>query len=230
MLEKKMKKMIIASLIVLSTSALAGMTFNLGATTDYVYRGVSYSAHNSAIQGGADYSSEMGPLLSVWTSTLESGSAGQEIDLIFGYKHEIASDFSATGKIIAYQYLATPWKNYLEGNLVLNFRQLAFNFYYAPKTRIEGSSVRYKNYYWNLAYALPLAKDLTLTAAFGYSVCEKAKQELADSKNYFDGLITLSKTLEEITLSMNYSDTNRKNHLSEKQKDHSFFVSGLLAF
>ena len=81
-------------------------TFNIGAVTDYRYRGISQSGLKPALQGGADYSNPNGIYLGVWASTIkwikdggkmakvDSGSTPLEIDLYGGYKGEIAKDFS----------------------------------------------------------------------------------------------------------------------------------------
>lgn len=60
--------------------ALAETTANIALTTDYVFRGVSLSDNNAAIQGGFDWSSQ-NLYAGVWASSL---SEGAEIDLYGG--------------------------------------------------------------------------------------------------------------------------------------------------
>ena len=72
------------------TVAVADLAFNVGATTDYRYRGVSQTRLKPALQGGVDYSN--GPFyLGAWASTIKwikdaKGDASVEIDLYGGYK------------------------------------------------------------------------------------------------------------------------------------------------
>ena len=83
-------------------------TFNIGAVTDYRYRGISQSGLKPALQGGADYSNPNGIYLGVWASTIrwikdggnvatphvDSGNAPLEIDLYGGYKGEITKELT----------------------------------------------------------------------------------------------------------------------------------------
>ena len=72
-------------------------TFNIGAVTDYRYRGISQSRFKPALQGGADYSNPNGVYLGTWLSTIkwtkDAGGRGDvEWDLYGGYKGEIVKD------------------------------------------------------------------------------------------------------------------------------------------
>ena len=74
-------------------------TFNVGAVTDYRYRGISQSRLQPALQGGADYSNPNGLYLGTWLSTIkwtkDAGGGGDvEWDLYGGYKGEIAKDLA----------------------------------------------------------------------------------------------------------------------------------------
>ena len=81
-------------------------TFNIGAVTDYRYRGISQSGLKPALQGGADYSNPNGIYLGVWASTIkwikdggriagvDAGNAPLEIDLYGGYKGEITKELT----------------------------------------------------------------------------------------------------------------------------------------
>ncbi len=72
-------------------------SFNIGATTDYVFRGISQTLEDPTVQGGADVSIG-GFYLGVWASGVDfvegnpppnSGDATIEVDLYGGYKHQI---------------------------------------------------------------------------------------------------------------------------------------------
>jgi uncharacterized protein (TIGR02001 family) len=80
------------------------LSFNIGAVTDYRYRGISQSRLKPAIQGGADYASASGIYVGTWASTIswikdagtignvDSGNAPLEIDLYGGYKGDLIKD------------------------------------------------------------------------------------------------------------------------------------------
>lgn len=81
-----MKKII--GMALLASAATAGaahaegaITANVSLTTDYVFRGVSLSGNDPAIQGGADWTADMF-YAGVWGSSL---SSGMELDLYGGF-------------------------------------------------------------------------------------------------------------------------------------------------
>ncbi len=78
------------------TLAQAQLAFNVGATTDYRYRGISQSRLKPALQGGVDYSLN-GFYIGAWASTIKwvqdfGGDAKVEIDVYGGYKGDIVKD------------------------------------------------------------------------------------------------------------------------------------------
>jgi uncharacterized protein (TIGR02001 family) len=91
------------------------LTFNVGAVTEYRYRGISQSRFNPAVQGGADYTDKSGFYVGAWASTIkwikdigtasESGSKGPvELDLYGGYKFNVGELALDVG-YLRYQYV-----------------------------------------------------------------------------------------------------------------------------
>ena len=94
------------SLIALALSAVAlpafadepapdPLSFNVGAVSEYRYRGISQSRLKPALQGGIDYAAPNGFYVGTWASTIkwikDAGGDGQvEVDLYGGYKAEVA--------------------------------------------------------------------------------------------------------------------------------------------
>jgi uncharacterized protein (TIGR02001 family) len=104
-----MKKVVaLAALAALAGTALAplpaladdGLAFNVGAVSDYRYRGISQTRVKPALQGGVDYT--LGSFyVGAWASSIKwikdaGGDAGVEIDVYGGYKGEIVKDVVAT--------------------------------------------------------------------------------------------------------------------------------------
>jgi uncharacterized protein (TIGR02001 family) len=64
---------------------------NIGAVTDYRYRGISQSRLKPAVQGGADFSHKSGFYIGTWASSIKwiedgGGDASAEVDIYGGYK------------------------------------------------------------------------------------------------------------------------------------------------
>lgn len=88
--------------------ALADVSFNIGATTDYRYRGISQTRLEPAVQGGVDYS-QGGFYVGAWASTIKwikdvGGDSDIEIDLYGGYKGSISKDLGFDVGVLTYQY------------------------------------------------------------------------------------------------------------------------------
>jgi uncharacterized protein (TIGR02001 family) len=77
------------------------LSFNIGATTDYRYRGISQSGLDPALQGGADFvNNPTGLYAGTWLSTIKwvkdsgGGNKNVEVDLYAGKKGDIGGGFS----------------------------------------------------------------------------------------------------------------------------------------
>jgi uncharacterized protein (TIGR02001 family) len=70
------------------------VAFNVGVTTDYIFRGISQSQHDPAISGGVDYSHSSGLYAGTWLSTQKwvddagpyKDGSDLELDIYGGYK------------------------------------------------------------------------------------------------------------------------------------------------
>src|SRR5574340_1096378 len=76
---------------------------NVGLATDYIFRGISQTSHNPALQGGIDYMHASGLYAGVWGSNVSwiadsgavaTGSVTLELDTYLGFRNGIAEDFS----------------------------------------------------------------------------------------------------------------------------------------
>ena len=98
-----MRKIFVPSLIALALGSVSGLaqaqtaapvsslSFNVGAFSDYRYRGISQSRLQPAAQGGFDYADKSGFYVGAWASGIKwikdlGGDASVEVDLYGGYK------------------------------------------------------------------------------------------------------------------------------------------------
>jgi uncharacterized protein (TIGR02001 family) len=90
-------------------------SFNVGAISDYRYRGISQTRLKPALQGGIDYAHSSGFYLGTWASTIKwvqdsYGDAKIELDLYGGYKGEIAKDVAFDVGVLQYVYPSAKTK------------------------------------------------------------------------------------------------------------------------
>jgi len=115
-METKMSKMFkpLAVSAVLAVSGLtataqADVSANIGATSNYIWRGVSQTQDQAAVQGGVDYAHDSGLYVGTWTSNVDFGGvarqgAGYELDLYGGY----GGEFGGLAYDVGYIYYLYP--------------------------------------------------------------------------------------------------------------------------
>lgn len=112
--EITMKKTLTASLLLssialsatISTSAFAveGLSANVGASNNYLWRGVSQTDDGAAISGGLDYEDKSGFYAGTWASNIDFGDdASYELDFYLGFGGDMG-DFSYDLGYIYYAY------------------------------------------------------------------------------------------------------------------------------
>lgn len=103
-------------------------------TTDYVYRGVSYSDSHAAVQGAVDVAFESGVYAGAWLSSVDlAGGASRQRDLqvnyYLGYSHDWNDDWDFGANVVAYTFPGTRGSvdyDYTEYSLVANYRDRAW--------------------------------------------------------------------------------------------------------
>lgn len=91
-------------------------TGNVGLVSNYVFRGISQSQNNGAVQGGFDYSHASGLYAGTWASSVgwvtrndysAKDNNSMELDLYGGYKGAIADGLGYDVGVIKYYYPGT---------------------------------------------------------------------------------------------------------------------------
>ena len=163
---------------VLACGAESPWSATIGATTDYIYRGVSQTYDSGALQLGANYHSPMGWFAGVWGSNVNPyphAGASEELDLYGGVTRPIGADFSTRLAYIHYTYLSDPRParyDYDEISLSAAYLdRLAATLSYEPNSSSYSTLgfVRHRPMgALELTGRWPLRDDLALFAGAGY--------------------------------------------------------------
>ena len=85
------------------------LSYNISATTDYRFRGISQTSFKPAVQAGADFSHKSGIYLGAWGSNVNwvkdfalASDGSLEVDLYGGYKGELMKGLGFDVGIISY--------------------------------------------------------------------------------------------------------------------------------
>ncbi len=100
-----------ASTAVMAEDPPYSISANVGLTSDYVFRGVSQTQSGPAIQGGIDFSHEIGFYVGTWASNVNWVEEGgymdnnsMEMDFYGGFRGSFAEDFGYDLGVIHYFY------------------------------------------------------------------------------------------------------------------------------
>ena len=215
-----MKKILLTLAAALTVTALPSvsfaedspLSFNLGAFTDYRYRGISQTRLKPAIQGGVDYALPAGFYVGAWASNIKwikdipGGDAGVEIDLYGGYKGEIRKDLAYDIGVLTYQYPSNnlnPSANTTELYGALTFGPATLKYSHSV-TNLFGFTDSKNSGYLDLSATFDVS-GFSVTPHLGYQKVVKNS-----NASYTDYSLTVSKDLSGFVLSAALIGTDTK--------------------
>ncbi len=203
-----MKKILVPSLIALALGSMSGLaqaqaaapesslSFNVGAVSDYRYRGISQSRLKPALQGGVDYADKSGFYVGAWGSSIKwikdgGGDSSVEVDVYGGYKGA-AGDVSYDVGFLHYQYPNN--KLAVSANTNEVYGAVTYGLFTAKYSHaisnLFGVPDSKNSYYLDLSANFDLGSGFTLTPHVGR---QSVKNSPASSYN--DYSVTLGKDL-----------------------------------
>jgi uncharacterized protein (TIGR02001 family) len=201
------------------------LSFNVGAVTDYRFRGIAQTSKKPAIQGGLDFAHKSGFYLGAWGSNVRwikdfngATKGNLEIDLYGGFKGELAKDVNFDVGVVTYIYpgnnsgaIGTPGAGLVKNaNTTEVYGALTYSMFTAKYSRSTGTFLGFLDSsgsdYFDLSAAFDLGNGFTLTPHIGV-------QKVAKNKpfNYTDYSLTLAKDMGNgLTLTAAATGTNAK--------------------
>ena len=200
-------------------------SFNVGAVTDYRYRGISQSRLRPAIQGGFDFSHKSGFYVGTWASSIRwikdgGGDADVEVDIYGGYKFN-AGPVALDAGVLRYLYpnASLPFPSahpnttelYIAGTwgpATLKYSHAVTNLFGFPNS--DGSGYLDLNATFDTGFW-----GLTVTPHIG-----RQRVENFSGASYTDWSIALGKDFGNgLTASLAYVDTNTSAYVGPGGKD-----------
>ncbi|WP_051278001.1 TorF family putative porin [Solimonas flava] len=190
-----------ASLAAPAAATASTATGNVGAFSEYLYRGVEQS-NGAAIQGGIDYAHDSGLYIGTWASNTDfagsQGTVSDEIDVYGGCTHSFGAVTIDVGAYF-YYYRDDTSLDTIEYYLGLSAGRFGAKAYYTG----DYFGTDEDGFYVTANYALPLGDTLALTPQVGYSVGDGPRAFVVaafdpePSDHYLDYSLTLTKTLDD---------------------------------
>jgi uncharacterized protein (TIGR02001 family) len=188
-----------AAVLLASAPSHAELTANASVTNNYIWRGLTQSINEGAIQGGVDYASESGFYVGTWTSNVSYDSDdaySYEHDMYFGFAGE-ASGFSYDIGYLYYNYDKNAGFDFGEvyGSIgVGNFSTTLYLLANAEPDEAPGQDFGFaKTSYLAFDYTIPTASGAEVGLHLGYHEGDFADAFNGVTDGYYDYNISLAK-------------------------------------
>jgi len=185
----------------------SNLTWNLSVTSDYVFRGVTQTDFDPALQGGLDYSfGDTGFYVGVWGSNVDfvdPDGPDIELDTYVGWSYDMSDDWNLDLMLTRYNYFGA---RSAYGNIDYNefigkvtyHDMISFTVGYAN----DYGNAGFSSTYYNLGGNWDIGNDFSLNAGVGHT-------EFGDNNgSYNDWNIGVSRQFGRINAALNYYDTN----------------------
>lgn len=236
-MKQLLNALILTGLVGVPTLAMAAETpasphslsANVGATTDYVFRGISQTGDGPAIQGGVDYEHASGLYAGVWGSNVswvkEGGfknNSSLEADLYGGYRGSLPADVGYDVGFITYYYpgdkvagVATPDTTEIYAGASWKFLTLKYshavskNFigWVNPNNNKESRN----SSYIELNADYDLGNGWGVMGHVGHQKVKDYRDATGKKADYTDWKIGVSKDVGFGTVALAYTDTNAES-------------------
>ena len=177
--------------------------YNVGAVSDYRFRGIAQTSTNPALQAGVDFAHKSGFYAGVWGSNVSwirdyvgASDGALEIDLFGGYKGAITKDLGFDVGVITYQYPSNTAGNvagFVNANTTEVYGALTYGLVTAKYSQSTGNFIANANSsgssYFEVAATFDLGSGFSLTPHVG-------RQTIPNQNNmgdYTDYALTLGK-------------------------------------
>jgi uncharacterized protein (TIGR02001 family) len=208
------------------------LTSSFGVTSNYIFRGISNSNNNPAVQGGFTYTfPTTGIYLNLWGSSVSftdkyGNAATSEIDSIIGVTNPIGDHFTYNINIDRYNYPRARGANYNELIANAQYYFLTGMVGYSNNVYNVGAPGTYYNVGVN--YDIPAqyafnVDGLNLKGGIGHYSLPSHK----DLSSYNDYNVQISKTFGKYVLALQWTDTNGRS--IDVQKLRNSHVIGSVA-
>ncbi len=201
----KSKIALAALALTAGSAAFAQVAYNVGAVSEYRYRGLSQTNGDPAIQGGADYAHSSGFYLGAWASNIswikDNGYDGNvELDLYGGYKGTLGPVGYDVG-YLRYEYVGNKLKDKGAGFANANTDEAYVAGTYGPFTlkysyafsNLFGTADSKGSTYTDLSATFDLGKGFTLIPHVGFQDFKSNNGAANDLYDYTDYAVTLAK-------------------------------------
>lgn len=195
---------------VVEEEAESPFSWSIAATSDYVFRGVSQSDENPALQIGATYTFPVGIYAGLWASNVDFGSSGPDIELdgFVGYNTDLSDQWNLDLSVVRYSY-HKGGDSYGD----IDYNEYIAKVSYAATEKVGLTAlVAYANdyanasieeFYSNIGTSIDVGNGVSLNIGAGYTTLE---YDGGGRDDYFDGSVSVSRDFGPVNANLGYYD------------------------
>jgi uncharacterized protein (TIGR02001 family) len=228
-MKKLVQALVLTGLVGMPTFAMAAeesphsISANVGMTSNYLFRGISQTGGEMAIQGGLDYSHSSGFYLGTWGSNVgwledyQGYTKGNvEIDVYGGYRGAIGDGISYDVGAIQYLYPGDRPATITDADTTEVYASIGWKWFtakysYYVSDEVFGFANADGSDYLDISASVPFGETgLTAGAHWGtFNFKNNGAQDYSDWKvSLAYDMGKLSKVMDGVTLGVAYSDTD----------------------
>lgn len=199
---KSSKIAIAVGALIVSSTAAAEFSANIGATSNYVWRGVSQTDDSAAVSGGLDYAHEAGFYAGTWASNVDfDDDTTAEVDFYGGFANELDMGLGYDLGVIYYAYPgANDDLDFTEIYASLSYSYFSAGIAYTVDKEDDDADTN--DVYYHVGASFDVAPTWTLGGTVGY-------YDFDEGDSYTHGQIDIGKSagdLGDFTFSVSLAD------------------------
>lgn len=185
----------------------AELSANVALTSDYVWRGISQSDEDPAIQGGFDFTHQSGFYAGAWGSNVDFNETGEsdpadlELDIYAGFSSEFRNGMSWDVGVIRYMYPgASADLDWTEVYVGAGYGGFSGSINYSNDALASDED----GFYYNLGYEYGLPQGFGVHAGVGYYDVDDA----SGLESYAHYSLGVNKELGGVGFDLTFHDTD----------------------
>jgi uncharacterized protein (TIGR02001 family) len=198
-MKQKLLAAAISTVALFATSAsYAQLTGNASVTNNYIWRGLTQTMNEAAVQGGVDWTDESGLYVGTWVSNVSYDPAdaySYEHDMYFGFAG--GEDFTYNVGYLYYNYDENAGYDFGETFVKLGFGNFLGQAYFLTNAEPDEGPGQdfsaFETYYLSGDYSIPLASGATIGLHLGYHDGDFAESFNGVTEAYIDYNISIAK-------------------------------------
>jgi uncharacterized protein (TIGR02001 family) len=198
MKHKLLTAAISAAALFATSASFAQLTGNVSVTNNYIWRGLTQTMNEAAVQGGVDWAHESGLYVGTWVSNVSYDS-----DDAYSYEHDMYFGFAGGEDVtynvgyLYYNYDENAGFDFGETFLKLGFGNFLAQAYFLTNAEPDEGPGQdfsaFDTYYLSGDYSIPLASGATIGLHLGYHNGDFAEAFNGVTESYMDYNISIAK-------------------------------------